>query len=93
MVSGGIAPGINAVIHGIVSRHELYRAQDPHRYNLHIRGCDEGFRTLLAAGDAPPRQLTLADVVDAPNRGGSILATARAQDLLDRDPGSRRQAM
>jgi 6-phosphofructokinase 1 len=58
VVSGGIAPGINSVISGIVKRHVLY-----HRHNashagrknqeLKIYGFLEGFRSMLSTYDGP----------------------------------------
>jgi 6-phosphofructokinase 1 len=51
VVSGGIAPGINAVIAGIIKRHVLYDSTadnggQPH-YNLTIYGYLEGFKSLM----------------------------------------------
>ena len=52
LVSGGIAPGINAVIDGIVSRHGLYSEKQNaagREHSLKILGFREGFRALLKA--------------------------------------------
>lgn len=51
VVSGGIAPGINAVIAGIIKRHVLYDSTadnggQPH-FNLTIYGYLEGFKSLM----------------------------------------------
>lgn len=61
LVSGGIAPGINAVISGIVQRHALYHApqmtdlrvpgQTPRKYTLQVLGFRNGFAGLLAGDD------------------------------------------
>ena len=41
IVSGGIAPGINAVIDGITQRH--YRYAKKHQYDLKVHGLKNGF--------------------------------------------------
>lgn len=51
VVSGGIAPGINAVIAGIIKRHVLYDSRadnggQPH-FNFTIHGYLEGFKSLM----------------------------------------------
>ena len=87
VVSGGIAPGINAVIEGIVSRHELYKKR--RRYQLEIKGYMEGLRGPLY-GNVWGNQVTL-DLLEeserrrlknAVNQGGSILSTARVDKML-----------
>lgn len=45
LVSGGIAPGINAVISGIITRQVLYAVRE--RYRLDIIGYPEGFKSLI----------------------------------------------
>jgi 6-phosphofructokinase 1 len=90
LVSGGIAPGINAVIDGIVSRHHLYQkvAQKTHHYKLQICGYTEGFKALLLHG-VNFRYLHAEEVQRAAELGGSILGTSRADELLDKDPRQR----
>jgi len=95
VVSGGIAPGINAVISGIVERHSLYHEswdQRP-RYELNIwgfrdglRGLRRGWRTqLLRVGshaDADSgRKLNMFR--ENATRGGTLLATSRCYELAE----------
>ncbi len=95
IVSGGIAPGINAVIRGILERHQLYARRN--NYALNVSGCVGGLQELLsdgssfrclftrrANGEEPP-VLGLSPQVldDSALAGGSILPTSRADDLLD----------
>lgn len=91
LVSGGIAPGINAVISGIVNRHWLYaRPPVPQRgantpyapYKVEIYGYLEGFKA-LARGSGNHQLLTPEDVRDKAHRGGSILGTSRLPELLE----------
>lgn len=97
LVSGGIAPGINAVISGIVNRHSLY-ADPPEEarnrktryspYTLQIKGFIEGFNALLRGGGN--FQLLDRDVVAGHvHRGGSMLGTSRAPELLERSQEKR----
>src|SRR5208283_2772399 len=93
LVSGGIAPGINAVIDGIVSRHNEYRKaaeKDPawHKYVLTIKGYTEGFRSLLRPG-AVEKILEPTEAKRQAELGGSMLATSRADELLDAIPERR----
>jgi hypothetical protein len=44
LVSGGIAPGINAVIDGIVQRHWLYAEHHGYQRSLYVYGIQNGFR-------------------------------------------------
>jgi 6-phosphofructokinase 1 len=90
LVSGGIAPGTNAVIDGIVQRHEWY-ARDS-QYTLNIFGVQNGFGGLLnfdhvqLLGDATSHHAS---------RGGSILPTSRFPGLEgeDRQRDLRRMAV
>ena len=52
MVSGGIAPGVNAVIDGIVQRHWQYAKG--RRGELSIYGLTDGFLSLGNWKDAQP---------------------------------------
>ncbi|NJL28804.1 MAG: hypothetical protein HC897_13380 [Thermoanaerobaculia bacterium] len=92
LVSGGIAPGINAVIAGILARHEDYRDwshRNGNDYVLRVHGYSEAFSGLLHEG-VPRLALKLKKARKAANRGGSILATARADELLDVENPKRR---
>jgi 6-phosphofructokinase 1 len=87
LVSGGIAPGINAVIDSIVTRHKQYR--DAHRnahagrtYPLKVLGYVEGFKSLITGGQ-PTIELTDAETHS--HEGGSILGTSRAEELVGHD--------
>lgn len=81
LVSGGIAPGINAVIAGIVDRHELYKQEGAGGRNLQILGYRDGIAGLLRAG----RNYIRLDgplVREQANLGGAVVGTSRAPDLL-----------
>jgi 6-phosphofructokinase 1 len=90
LTSGGIAPGINAVISGIVERHSLYaqkqneewKRRGMEEYGLEIYGYRDGFKALLRPG----RNFITLDslqVREQANFGGSILSTSRADELMD----------
>jgi len=92
LVSGGIAPGINAVIDGIVQRHWLYAEAHGYKKGLTILGLRNGFRSfdnvaqnhfLLAASSqhyiGNQRRLETSNHV---NEGGSILGTSRVDELI-----------
>lgn len=93
MVSGGIAPGINAVIDGIVQRHWMYASGHNYENSLTILGLQNGFRAfdnldnshrLLAASrehySGKDRRLETSSHA---HEGGSILGTSRVDDLMD----------
>jgi 6-phosphofructokinase len=90
LVSGGIAPGINAVIDGIVKRHTLYaeglRSDFP--YELFIHGFAEGFRGFFHAG-VRSKRLTVSIVEQSAELGGSLLGTSRPEELLGSDARQR----
>lgn len=95
LVSGGIAPGINAVIKGIVDRHTLYsnhaKENDDTSYDLEIIGYRDGFSGLLSGSHI---KLNRKKVRDFANKGGSLLGTSRYHPLLDLDdPGKRDSAV
>jgi len=90
MVSGGIAPGVNAVIDGIVQRHWQYAKG--RRDALSIHGLTDGF---LSEGDCTRSVLLKADkdqripenwqscvTPDHAHEGGSIIGTSRVGMLL-----------
>ncbi|MGA7341196.1 MAG: 6-phosphofructokinase [Terracidiphilus sp.] len=84
LVSGGIAPGINAVIDGIVLRHSLYHARQcarGRRHSIEILGYREGFKGLLRPG-VHPQRLNSAAIRGVVEIGGSYLGTSRADELL-----------
>ena len=85
LVSGGIAPGINAVIDGIVSRHELYASryaevQRRRGYELEVRGYRDGFDGLLGNSYT---LLTHDETRKEASRGGSMIGTSRCFDLME----------
>jgi 6-phosphofructokinase 1 len=89
IVCGGIAPGINAVISGIVRRHADYA----HPAKPHVWGYVEGLKSLASFG--PRRQIALDVDMLRPydGRGGSIIATSRTDALLKHDPVMRDKAL
>lgn len=89
VVSGGIAPGINAVIDGITQRHLLYGESSS--YVPVVLGLQNGF---LAFDDISRSQILLSDrwdrgatpqlvTAEHAGEGGSVLGTARTPALLD----------
>jgi 6-phosphofructokinase 1 len=93
LVSGGIAPGVNAVIDGIVQRHWQYAEQHGYKEGLRVYGLQNGFRAfdrlnssvLYLAADSTqfinrPTRLETSHHV---NQGGSILGTSRVNALID----------
>jgi len=95
LVSGGIAPGINAVIDGIVSRHGLYSEKQNaagREHSLKILGFREGFRALLKGG-VPPQQLSASVIRAAVENGGSYLGTSRADKLLPGEAKDRERKL
>jgi 6-phosphofructokinase 1 len=84
LVSGGIAPGTNAIIQSIVCRHLHYQHASRRHYQLDINGYLEGFRALLPGGSY--RLLSEANTCEIAHHGGSILGTSRAPELLDENP-------
>ena len=103
VVSGGIAPGINAVISGIVKRQFLYA--DGGDYRFQILGYSEGFKPFIYGDDRPNYELLAsrsrnADGVPFRNfsrnfdkmaeEGGSILPSSRFIELDEKaDPVER----
>lgn len=90
LVSGGIAPGINAVIDGITQRHFLYAKRN--QYTVRVEGLLNGFHAFDQRTDssirlfpdaengAPSAAIITADYADY---GGSILGTSRVDSLID----------
>ena len=91
IVCGGIAPGINAVISGIVRRHADYA----HPRQSNVWGYVEGLKSLVGFGWRPHQRVRLDVEKLRPydGRGGSIIATSRAEELLEPDPVKRDEAL
>jgi 6-phosphofructokinase 1 len=87
LVSGGIAPGINAVIDGITQRHELYAQH--HGYRVKVFGLQNGF---LAFENLMRSYCTLSTREESmgvslstsshASEAGAILGTSRFEDLM-----------
>lgn len=77
LVSGGIAPGTNAVIDGIVQRHRLYAHEG--NYRVSVVGIEHGFR-----GFQPftSRLLDPNETSRFASTSGSLLPTSRVEALL-----------
>jgi len=92
VVSGGIAPGINALIDGIVERHELY-----HRYfwpsspnsKLEVFGYNDGLDGLLRPRS---KYQSLTTEITRPwaSHAGSIIGTSRLRSLESGQPADGR---
>ena len=93
LVSGGIAPGINAVIDGIVQRHWKYAEAQGNGASLTLYGLQNGFQAfddfpashrLLAASREhyKGKDRRLETCIHA-HEGGSILGTSRVGKLMD----------
>lgn len=88
LVSGGIAPGINAVIDGITQRHETYALK--HKYSVSIYGLKNGFYAfedlsrsyvmLRRSGTPGPSEIVTSEHA---SEGGSIIGTSRVDSLSD----------
>lgn len=84
LVSGGVAPGTNAVIAELIERHRQYLED---RQHCVVTGYSEGFKGLYEHQGG----ITLFDDVrnihavrlDERRQGGSVLPTARLGELLD----------
>jgi 6-phosphofructokinase 1 len=70
LVGGGPAPGIN----GVVSAATI----EARNHGQEVIGFQDGFSSLMGAGDAQWRPLEIEEVKDYALRGGSLLGTARA---------------
>lgn len=108
LVSGGIAPGLNAVIAGIISRHILYFDEiESDVGTLRFHCYREGFNSLTRhRGTGPDYQLfsltkvpaetddrqKLREMCQQAHRGGTIIPTARTPELMESDSLTRRAA-
>jgi 6-phosphofructokinase 1 len=98
LVSGGIAPGINAVLSGIVERHTQYArgGRTTHEplapahtaYEVEIVGYRDGFTALVGTGPNVS-YLDADDVRKEAYKPGSIIGTSRAKELLAENPTER----
>jgi 6-phosphofructokinase 1 len=88
LVSGGIAPGTNAVIDGIVQRHERYSKIG--HYDVHIYGVQNGFSGITPFTVIPLSSETTSRQASL---GGSLLTTSRVETLLGRERQSCLDAM
>jgi len=107
VVSGGIAPGINAVIAGIYERHLQYYEQwckannwipnlaAPHAARVMLY--QDGFRGILRGTTAFNQADTLEVIRDRmrenAHRGGSLIGTHRYKPLLDPSEPARRRSL
>ncbi|HET8660120.1 MAG TPA: 6-phosphofructokinase [Micromonosporaceae bacterium] len=99
LVSGGIAPGINAVIEAVVARHRQYmnahnEKHPSQKYRVKIHGYLDGLKALTAdtrghrdLHDDAGREAVLARA----QLGGSLLGTSRVESLLELSPESIRR--
>lgn len=71
LTSGGDAPGMNAAIRAVVRTATFH--------NIQVLGIRRGFEGLMTADF---REMTAKDVSDIIHRGGTILRTARCEDML-----------
>jgi 6-phosphofructokinase 1 len=85
LVSGGIAPGINAVIDGIVERQHVYADKGGYSHQLSVLGYLNGFDALLRPG-IHQQPLNTNFVGERADTGGSILGSSRAEKLVDPHP-------
>ncbi|ACF46356.1 phosphofructokinase [Prosthecochloris aestuarii DSM 271] len=93
LVSGGIAPGINSIISAIAERHETYQNEYRNTYHIqhhtvNLNSCMEGFNALFEIG-GQIFELDKQLINHEANNGGSVIPTARADDLLPHDPDKR----
>ncbi len=92
LVSGGIAPGINAVIAGIVERQFLYATKGHFEMGMKVLGYQDGFASLCFPG-IQFRRLDLETIDGLASAGGSFLGTSRTPELVDSDPSRRRRVL
>jgi 6-phosphofructokinase 1 len=82
LVSGGIAPGINSVINGIVQRHELYASESEKKYVVEIYGLQNG---CYAFDDYNRSRIKLDSsfTSSVANESGSCIGTSRDDRLFE----------
>ena len=83
VVSGGIAPGVNAVIDGIVQRHTSYHEVMTPMEGESIIGFRHGFWGLAQVGRQEALRVKLKSEITAQHttEGGAFLETSRLEDL------------
>ena len=83
VVSGGIAPGVNAVIDGIVQRHMSYHSKLAPKEKPDILGFRHGFWGLAQPGASASLRLQLTGEMTASHatEGGAFLETSRLENL------------
>ena len=81
VVSGGIAPGINAVIDGIVRRQKQYSQ------TTEVLGVNHGFFGMKEWNESFVEKLSDKKTSTQATLGGSCLTTCRLKDLLPGNPG------
>ena len=86
VVSGGIAPGINSVVSGIIQRHRLYEKYAARKGNEHevtFIAYQDGFAGIAKGRNPVLGKKDIRGLTDAPTLGGSALSTSRYDDLLE----------
>lgn len=83
LVSGGIAPGINSVIAGIVERQSLYAKQGRYLQTLRILGFLNGFSAIPFQRRINTTDLNEEKVANIKNDGGSFIGSSRVEVLAD----------
>jgi len=86
LVSGGIAPGTNSVIDGIVQRHLQYAQEFDYWNGLSILGIKNGFIAFDNWGDNKSRvdlKSLHLNISYRASEGGSLLGTSRVDKLLE----------
>jgi len=98
LVSGGIAPGVNALIDGITRRHYFYAKNLGYADYLEILGLENGFSSLESGGQIKYKPLYPTEehnhdnsiiTSKITNEGGSIIGTSRYQPLVDENTNKR----
>jgi 6-phosphofructokinase 1 len=92
LVSGGIAPGINSVINGVVERQFLYAREGHYERTLRVLGYENGFNALLNAG-LNYRLLDDTLTKNKSNDAGSLIGCSRVEELVDPSPTMRSRAL
>ncbi len=103
VVSGGIAPGINAVVAGIVERHSLYAQRAAEAAGIEQNARDDLSIVLYRDGLAGVLSGNCQDLTpdsvheltaQQRDQGGSVVGTSRFNDLLEvADPKSRQRQL
>jgi ATP-dependent phosphofructokinase / diphosphate-dependent phosphofructokinase len=83
LVGGGPAPGIN----GVISAATI----EAINHNIEVYGVPDGFKHLVKGNAAMLKRLTIDDVKNIHNRGGSVLGTARTNPT--KSPGDMQNVL